>query len=465
MITIKRNRPVLFASLSAMLMVVTGCVNQELTGPAVAQEKNITTADKMIRWEHGLPDFAAKITDGGKGGEIVRVTTLESEGPGSLREAISVDGPKIIVFEVGGAIDLAGKNILISGSDITIAGQTAPSPGVSILRGGFVITGHDIIVQHLRVRPGDLDEAQRSGRDIDALTTMGAYNVVVDHNSLTWATDENLSASSKRFLGETHEDWRRNASRKILYSNNIIAEGLSNSTHAKGEHSKGSLIHDHVNDIVIYQNLYANNYERSPLFKGDVSGALVNNFIYNPGQRAVHYNLQSIEWEGHEPRVGEMDLISNVMKYGPSTQTGLPLLMLGGVGDLSVYDTDNIVVDRWGQPAPRRGSYETGPAKILDVKSSHLDLSGLEILQAEQVEDHVLRNAGARAWDRDMNDVRILADAAEGRGKIIDSQNEVGGYPEFKPTFRTFNAAEWNLETMSPKTQAVLSNTSKAQGT
>ena len=113
MITIKRNRPVLFASLSAMLMVVTGCVNQELTGSAVAQEKNITTADKMIRWEHGLPDFAAKITDGGKGGD--------SEGG----KGDDGGGNATSVVPVGGEGDFAKKD-----SPALTGTPTAPTPAV-----------------------------------------------------------------------------------------------------------------------------------------------------------------------------------------------------------------------------------------------------------------------------------------------------------------------------------------------
>jgi hypothetical protein len=186
------------------------------------------------------------------------------------------------------------------------------------------------------------------------------------------------------------------------------------------------------------------------MFKGDVSGAILNNFIYNPGQRAVHYNLQSTEWDGHEPKIGEMDLVGNVLKYGPSSHNGLSLLMLGGVGDLSLYDRDNIAVDRWGNPAPQRGSYEVGPASFLDVEKPHFDLSNLPLLPPENVEDYVLKHVGARPWDRDTNDVRVLADMAEGRGKIIDSQDAVGGYPTFVSTSRIFDPKHWNMETMEP---------------
>ncbi|MAP94942.1 MAG: pectate lyase [Ponticaulis sp.] len=456
-------------SLSAALMMsaafMGSCALQTMT--ATAQTAETDVMPPTIGWEYGLPAYASEITDGGAGGEIVKVTTLASSGPGSLREAVAVPGPKTIVFEVAGVIDLEGEGIRINESDITIAGQTAPSPGITIIKGGFVISGQDVIVQHLRIRPGDFGEALRSGRDIDAIsTTNGAKNVVVDHCSLSWSTDENLSASSSRFTGETPEEWRSAASNTILYSLNIIAEGLSHSTHAKGEHSKGSLIHDHVNGIVIYGNLYTSNFERSPLFKGDVHGAIVNNFIYNPGQRAIHYNLQGIEWKGHEPQTGEMDLVSNVMRYGPSTVEGLPMLMIAGVGDLSLYESGNIAVDRWGNDAPMFGAYTVGPAEILETESSHMSLNSLTILPAKKVEGYVLANAGARPWDRDVHDVRVTADAAEGRGEIIDSQSQVGGYPETGSVVRhPFDPDAWELSTMSPKSAETLDAGMKARGT
>ena len=446
--------------------LMAGCATavEPVAAPAVSYS---LPAPDAIGWDYGLPPYAQTVTNGGNGGEIVRVTSLESEGPGTLRAALEAehDGPVTIVFEVAGAIDLDGNNLPIRGSDITIAGQTAPSPGITLIRGGFTISGHDIIVQHLRVRPGDRGMPERSGDDIDGLSTGGAYNIVVDHCSFSWATDENLSSSSRRFSGETPEEWHQNASHDVLYSNNIIAEGLAHSVHAKGEHSKGSLIHDHVNNIVLYANLYSSNYERSPLFKGDVHGAIVNNFIYNPGQRAVHYNLQALEWAGHAPELGEMDLVSNVMRYGPSTQPDLPMVMIGGIGDLSIYESDNIAVDRWGHDAPMYGHYTVGPAEFLTADSAHMDLESLRILPSEQVETYVLTNAGARPWDRDTHDVRVTADAAEGRGGIIDSQDEVGGYPEFPEVRRAFNPENWDLNTMSPRNEAALSGDLSARGT
>ena len=226
---------------------------------------------------------AAATTPGGRGGEILRVTTLAASGPGSFVEAVKKAGPRIIVFEVGGVIDLAESTVRITEPYLTIAGQTAPAPGITFIRGGIDIATHDVVIRHIRVRPGDGGRPKLSGDDYDAISTIGAHDVIVDHCTLTWATDENLSASGPRFTGNTPEEWRKGTSHRITFSNNIIAEGLADSVHIKGEHSKGSLIHDNTSDILIIGNLYAHDRERSPLFKGGARGAIVNNLIYDPG--------------------------------------------------------------------------------------------------------------------------------------------------------------------------------------
>lgn len=405
------------------------------------------------------------ITDGGRGGEIVRVTTLANDGPGSLREAIAKEGARIIVFEVGGVIDLEKQTISINNPHLTIAGQTAPSPGITLIRGGIDVKTNDVIIQHLRIRPGDNGEPRASGFAEDAISTASAHSLIVDHCSFTWAVDENLSASGPRFTGTTPEEWRAGTSRNILYSHNLIAEGLADSTHPKFEHSKGSLIHDNISGILIYGNLYAHNYERNPLFKGGVQGQIVNNFIYDPGQRAVHYNLQALEWGAVPFQTGKMDLIGNVMRGGLSTAEGLPLVMLGGDGDLALYARDNIAVDWKGDALPERGYYTTGRARIHDAADAMPLPAGLPVLAAEDVELFVLKNAGARPWDRDGHDVRVLANAAEGRGEIIDSQSRVGGYPVMAPTARTFDPALWDLETMLPKSPEALDSSQKGRGT
>jgi pectate lyase len=427
--------------------------------------KAAKVADANLPAFPGALGWAAH-TPGGRGGKIIRVTTLNADGPGSFLEALKTPGPRIVVFEVGGVIDLGQREIKITEPFLTVAGQTAPSPGISIVKGGFQIGTHDVIVQHIRVRVGEAGAAKKSGWETDGISTEGdAHDVIVDHCSVTWATDENMSMSGKRFIGTTPEEWRQHTSHRITYTNNIISEGLAYATHFKIEHSKGSLIHDNVSDILIADNLYAHDYERSPLFKGGVRGVIVNNLIFDPGQRALHYNLMAEEWGDHPYQVGQMVAVGNVMRAGQSTVPKIAFLEIGGYGDLEYYGKDNIAVDQIGEPLPMFGRYTTSPAKIIQVDKPPLWPEGLEPMPAVEVQKHVLHNVGARPWDRDYDDVRLIADVAEGRGKIIDSQDDIHGYPAQHETHRPFDPSKWDLRFMTPLDPSVLDSGAKARGT
>ena len=397
----------------------------------------------------GAQGWAAH-TPGGRGGKIIRVTTLAAEGPGSLREALDTKGPRIVVFEVGGVIDLGAKSLKIREPFLTIAGQTAPQPGITLIRGGIDISAHDVIIRHIRVRAGEAGLAKMSGTDFDSISTVGASNVIIDHCSLTWSTDENLSASGTRFLGDTPEQWRAGTSHRITFSNNILAEGLGYATHAKGEHSKGSLIHDNARDILIIGNLYSQNRERNPMFKGGTQGWVVNNLINNPGQRAVHYNLIAAEWDGHPYQDGQLVLVGNSMRGGPNTPERTPFFQFGGSGWLDLYMEDNLAVDRYGEALPQTGRYSSNSAGWRMLKKRPPLPFGVRPMPAKDVQDSVIANAGARPWDRDDIDRRILENAIEGRGKHIDSEQEVGGYPKVAETRQVFVPADWNLDTMEP---------------
>jgi pectate lyase len=390
-------------------------------------------------------------TDGGRGGAIVRVTNVKADGPGSFKAALERQGKRIIVFEVGGIIDLGMTTLTIDQPYLTIAGQTAPSPGITLIRGGIDIKTHDVIVQHIRVRTGAADQPKRSGWEADAMTMVGARNVIVDHCTMTWGLDENLSASGPRFTGKTVEDWRKGTSRNITFSYNILAESLADSSHPKGEHSKGSLIHDNATGILIARNLYAHNVERNPLLKGGAQAAVVNNLIFNPGAQAIHYNLMDLEWTGKQSVAGELTAVGNVLRGGFSTRDDIAFLTIGGIGDLRYHGRDNVAVGRLGKPLPMFGRYTTSAAKIIELPQPAIWPDGLEVLPSPEVETHVLRYAGARPWDRDAHDLRVTFDVAEGRGRIIDGEKEVGGYPVQKETRAPFVEAEWNIDRMEPR--------------
>ena len=396
-------------------------------------------------------DHPADPTKGGAGGRIIRVTTLAKDGPGSLKAAIEAKGPRIVVFEVGGAIDLGRSVLEIREPFLTIAGQTAPSPGITIVKGGIDLHGHDVILSHLRVMTGADGQPHLSDWEADAFSTVAAHNVVVEHCSFLWAIDENMSASGPRFNGNTVAEWRANTSHDVVFRENLAAEGLANASHPKGEHSKGSLIHDNTTNISFYRNVWAHNVERSPLVKGGAQVTMVNNVIYDPGHRAVHYNLMNLEWTGHPYVTGQITAIGNVMRGGNSTDAGLPFLMLGGDGDLEFYGRDNRAVDRHGNPLPMFGRYGETRAKLITAKAPLGNVAGYTVLPSGEVETSVLQTVGARPWDRAPDDIRVLFFVAEGRGDIIDDEKQVGGYPHPAATAAPFVEADWNLDTMTPK--------------
>ena len=413
-----------------------------LAAPAVAQTAQ-TAFPGAVGWAANTP--------GGRGGAIVRVTNLNASGPGSFKAAVDTKGPRIVVFEVAGVIDLGRTTLEIKEPFLTIAGQTAPSPGITIIRGGIDLKTHDVIIRHIRVKTGADGQAKRSGWEADAFSTVAASNVIIDHCSFTWALDENMSASGPRFTGSSPDEWRKNTSHDITFSYNLAAEGLADSSHPKGEHSKGSLVHDNATDILFYRNIWAHNVERSPLLKGGVHAAMANNLIYDPGKRAVHYNLMALEWGDNPYQDGELSAVGNVLRGGMSTDDGLPFLMLGGDGDLRYYGKDNIAVDKHGNKLPMFGRYGETKARLIEENKPVSWPTGLAVMPARDVETHVLANAGARPWDRDADDIRVLFFIAEGRGFIINDEKDVSAYPVEKEVRMPFVEADWNLDTMVPK--------------
>ncbi len=375
----------------------------------------------------GIGPFEAD-TRGGSGGAVIRVTTLALSGPGSLSAALATPGPRVIVFEVGGIIDLAQSRLSITEPFVTLAGQTAPSPGITLIRGGVRVLTHDVRIEHLRVRMGDAGAAPASGFEPDVTTDgAGAYNVLFDHVSVAWGVDENLSVSGPRFDGAL------GTSRSVTIRNSIIAEGLQNSVHEKGSHSMGTLIHDYCSDIAVAGNLFAHNDERNPWFKAFATGAIVNNVVYDPGTWAMRLGAVNGEWEdsGIVPEGPRVSIVGNVMLHGVDTPSGKEMVGTNSSG--SAYLEDNLAFDRSGAPATIAS---TGVTRLAARPSWP---AGLQALPASAVLERVLASAGARPKDRDVVDRRIVASVVDRSGSIIDSQDEVGGYPSAAATTRALN--------------------------
>ncbi len=383
-----------------------------LSIPAYAQESRVFAPAGL-----GVRDCGDH-TRGGLGGRVIKVTNLNAGGKGSLQEALSATGARVVVFEVGGVIDLDMGQLRIRESFVTVAGETAPAPGVTVIRGGIGISTHDVVLRHLSVRPGDAGQPKKSGWEPDGITTSGgdAFNVLIENCSVTWAVDENLSASGPRTLGPD------STSHRITIRNCIIAEGLDDSSHRKGRHSKGSLIHDFCRDIAIVGNLYAHNVMRNPYFKAFTTGAIVNNLIYNSTRVGVQLYHIDAEFEGSGivPEKAKVTVVGNVMVHGANTRPDAPLV--GAIGEAYLFD--NIAVDTLGQAVR-----QTAGDELVILEERPIWPEGLVALPSTETEAHVLANAGARPWDRDAIDRRIVEDCRNRRGRVIDSQEEVGGYP------------------------------------
>jgi hypothetical protein len=166
---------------------------------------------------------------------------------------------------------------------------------------------------------------------------------------------------------------------------------------------------------------------------------------------AVHYNLMALEWGKQPYQIGELSAVGNVLRAGPSTRDDIAFLAIGGAGDLRYHGRDNLAVGRLHGTISMFGRYTTSKARVIEIERPLVWPRQLDVLPANEVETHVLGNAGARPWDSDPHDIRITFDVAEGRGEIIDDEKEVGGFAKLAPTRAAFREADWNLDTMEPK--------------
>ena len=368
-------------------------------------------------------------TPAGSGGRVIKVTNLNRSGAGSFVEALMAKGPRIIVFEVGGIIDFQQLSFPITEPYLTIAGQTAPSPGITIIKGGLQIWTHDVLMQHIRIRTGDADKVVVPWSP-DALTTVGgdAYNIVIDHCSFSWGVDGTLDVSGPRDQGpDATSHW-------ITLSYNLIAETLSDSIHSKGgPHSRASAINDFCRGVAVIRNIYAHHDMRCPNFKPATTGVVVNNLIYDPGSRVIH--AHGDDSEGGSTNSPEWAIVGNRMICGPSTgvewlpgytfQAFIQSELVAPVGPALLYMNDN---DSDGMPLV------TG--RVTQVSSAPIWPDGLVAMDVDDVYDELTTYAGARAADRDAVDSRIIQEIGSRGGTIIDSQNDVGGYPTATPTYR-----------------------------
>ena len=245
-------------------------------------------------------------TPGGRGGTIWKVTNLNDSGVGSLRAAAQATGKRIVVFEVSGTIHLLSE-IKVRSPYLTIAGQTAPSPGITLRGAELNVNTHDVLIQHIRVRVGDQLPAGMDPESLDGISAdgPGSYNVVFDHVSVSWALDENASS------------WGDNVN-NVTFSNCIISEALYDSLHPKGHHSMGLLSAANSRNVSVIGNLMASNSDRNPLITNGTSVVIANNVLYNwIGGRATGIGNAPSAYPPVYPTL--VSIVGNVFIGGPNT--------------------------------------------------------------------------------------------------------------------------------------------------
>lgn len=329
---------------------------------------------------------------GGRGGKVIRVTNLNASGPGSLQAACEAEGPRIVVFAVAGVIR---GDIAITHSRITIAGQTAPAPGITLAgrllaRPAVPPVLHDIIVQHLRIRPPPMP-----GHDGDVVQLPHVRRVMLDHLSLAWGTDEMIDISH---ASDLTLQW------SSIEESDPVGHGKSvphNFAFFSAYAGSGN--------VSIHRNLFAHHARRLPTVapaEPDRPADFRNNVVYNFRDGLSH--------EGHVPQ-SPINLIGNYYKRGPNAEK---ILLYHFHRRGNYYLADNYVegVGNIGDPRHSVGRFPSwlhvrGSGGVLRVPAPTAPVATLPPLDAYRV---VMRRAGA--FPRDRVTVRTLREVREGTG-------------------------------------------------
>lgn len=391
-------------------------------------------------------DGAGKYTTGGAGGKVYVVTSLKDDGSvGTFRWAVNQKGPRTIVFAVSGIITLK-SSLKVKNGDVTIAGQTAPGDGICLKDYTFNIQADNVIVRFIRSRMG-ADIKKKGDDSFNAF--QGHRNIIVDHCSMSWSTDECATFYDNRNMTV---QWC------------LISESLANSIHEKGAHGYGGIWGGEP--ATFHHNLLAHHTNRVPRLCGsrytgkpeEEKVELFNNVIYNYGSDGAYAG------EG-----GSYNFLNNYYKPGPFTATKSSYKRL-----FTAYADNGKNNNKPGTHGVfyLSGNYMDGTCPALDAKKRAALMAvnkdntlGLvikndfapkgEVIAKKpfEIAEHtslqpawdayeaVLKYAGA-SYKRDKYDQRITEEVRKGNYTyegshgstlgMIDQPSDVGGWPVYK---------------------------------
>jgi len=359
---------------------------------------------------------------GGRGGTVYEVNNLNDSGPGSLRAAVEASGSRIVVFRVGGTISLL-SGLTITNPYITIAGQTAPGDGICIKDYNFKISADHVIIRYVRFRMAD-----NTMQEEDTVTIYKGHNIILDHCSASWSVDEVLSTdcsgdpcTTGHFAGDLTVQWC------------MITESLNCSIHSKGCHGYGSLIrggYDHKYSF--HHNLYAHHKGRNPRpgnynnYTIDPCGLIFdfrNNVVYNYGGNYAGNNEDT-------DSVTRMNFVNNYYVRGPNS-TGSYAFRESCKYDRAYFSGN------WMQgsnpPDPWslvlfNGTWSAAEKAAFKL-SSPIPVEPVTTDDANIAYAIVLADAGVTFPVRDTADTNVINNVIYHTGRIIDDEDEVGGWP------------------------------------
>lgn len=374
---------------------------------------------------------------GGRGGRIIEVTNLNDAGTGSFRAAVTASGARSVVFRVSGIISLTSR-IYLGQPYLTIAGQTAPGDGIT-LRGSELPDGqtdilyvetHNVVIRNVRFRYGNapnLPVGSQEGHNI--FIANNCRDIIIDHCSFSWAADENIT------MWSTSSGYSNITVQRCVSSEGFKGHGCGMIIGAGSSESPSVL------NIDVHHNLFANNQNRNPLFKGK-SSRIINNIVYN-------WDWWPTGWEGG----ATIDIIGNKYKKGPASGSERevyyrPDTDYGVVADPSVYIAGNMGptnadpdADNWNMvdQANSWTSSKTAPSLAFRRSSPMANPTAPITVHRATALDSVflddvgscwrLNELGERVTNRDTVDRRIVRNYRDGTGVIPTAESEVGGYP------------------------------------
>ena len=391
---------------------------------------------------------------GGRGGKVLVVTNLDDSGEGSLRWACEQGGARIVVFNVAGIIRLKTP-ISVRAPYITIAGQTAPGDGVCVAGESFEIDTHDVVIRHMRFRRGETNVGRRD----DSFGGNPVGNIMIDHCSNSWGSDENISFYRHMYDPEDGSQARKYPAVNVTIQNTISSQALDSYNHAFGSTLGGE-------NASFMRNLWANNAGRNPSIGWNGVFNFVNNVLFN----WVHRSVDGGDY------TALYNMINNYYKPGPLTpkdspvghrilkpesgRSKLPYKQFGRVyaaGNI-VEGNERVTRDNWDggiqvQDLPNTGEY----TKAIRWNRP-FPMPYISIMPTQEAYEFVLANAGATVPKRDIVDERLMEQIRTGKvyydetvdpesyyqfkyrrlpkdsykQGIITDVSQVGGYPEYK---------------------------------